>query len=145
MLLDLSKFYIPNKIIKKVNIKAFWLYFLKIIFQEFKDEDIARIFILFSSLILISTFFIDNYYYQKKDLKSDFFYHYIQIIFKVKYSIRKRDNISFNKYCSNPLSKVQKSSTTLEYKILIALIRPLSTNKNIEDIIKRDNSKTNIR
>lgn len=32
---------------------------------------------------------------------------------------------------------MQRLSTTLEYKILIALIESLSTNENIEDVIKR--------
>lgn len=49
----------------------------------------------------------DNYYNQEKVLKSYFFYDYIKIISHVKYSTRKRTDILFDKYYSNPLSKVQ--------------------------------------
>lgn len=101
-LLGLSKFYIPEKILKKVNIKALWSNFPKIIFRETENEDDAETPILFGSSRLIPTFFFNNYYYQEKDLKYYLFYDYIKVISCMKYKTRKKGNLLFNKHYLNP-------------------------------------------
>lgn len=63
ILLDFLKFYIFKKILKKVNIKTFRLYFPKIIFQKAENKNIKEIFISFGSLKLMPTSLFNNYYY----------------------------------------------------------------------------------
>ena len=63
----------------------------------------------------------------------------------MKDSTKKKGGILFDKRYSNLLSKMQQPSTILKYETLIALVKPLSTNKNVEDAIKGDYLKINAR
>ena len=58
--------------LKKVNIKAFWLYFLKIFFKDTKDEDIAKRFIFFDKFTIMPISIFDTYYCQEKILNHIF-------------------------------------------------------------------------
>lgn len=91
--------------------------------------------IFLNTSIIISASIFDDYFYQKNELKFFFFYNYLKIIFWVKYSIKQRGNILFDKYYSNLLFQMQQSSTFLECNTLVNLIRFLSTNKNSKNAI----------
>lgn len=105
-LLGLLEYYIHKKILRRISIKAFWLYFPKIIFKDIEDEGAAERFILFDKSTIIPIFVFDNYYYQEKELQSYFFYDYMKVISCVKYNTRERDNFLFDKHHLNPLSKI---------------------------------------
>lgn len=63
MLLGVPEFYTLEKVLKRMNRKALWLYFPKIIFQDFEDENVKKNLILFGSSRLMPTSLFDNYYY----------------------------------------------------------------------------------
>lgn len=104
--LDFPEYYTPEKTFKKVNIKAFWLYFPKIIFKNAKDKIVVKRFIFFDESTMMPISIFDNYYSWEKKFESYFFYDYIKVIFYVKYSIRQKDDFLFHKYHLNILSKV---------------------------------------
>lgn len=116
-----------------------------IIFREAKDEDIAKYLILFGASRMMLASLFHNYYYQGEDLKLYFFYDYIKVISYMKYNIRQKGNISFDKYHLNLWSKVQWLSTILVCKMLVVLIGLFSINKNAKDAIRDSHFKTDIK
>lgn len=98
MLLSFLKYYTSKKILKSINMKIFWLYFSKIIFQNVEDEETTESLIPFSISTMILTSIFDNYYYWGKKLELYFFYNYIKIISRIKYNTRQRGNFLFDKY-----------------------------------------------
>lgn len=60
----------------------------------------------------------------------------------MKYKTRNKDDILFDKHHPNPLSNLQQPSTTPECKTFVAFVGSLSTNKNIENTIKRSHYET---
>lgn len=141
-ILVLPNIYILEKSLKRINITVLWLYFLKTIFQDMKEEGVADAFVSLNNSKMMPTSVFHDYYYWRKKLKSYSFYDYINVISCVKYNTRYKDNILLDNHLSNFLSKIQQSSTTLEYNTLVAFIRPLSTKENIEYSIKRGHPET---
>lgn len=60
--LGLSVYYTSEKTLKRVNIGALESYFLKIIFQNSKDEEVAESFTSFGIWIMMLTYIFDNYF-----------------------------------------------------------------------------------
>lgn len=81
-------------------------YFPKIIFQDVEDEENVDALVLLDNLRMISRSVFDDYYYQGKELESYFFYNYMKVISHIKYSARQKNNILFNSYHFNLLSKI---------------------------------------
>ena len=121
------------------------MYFCKTIFHNAKDKEFVESIIFFNTLIIMPTFIFDNYFYQRKKLELFSFYDYLKVISRVKYSIRQRKIILFDKHHFNPLSKVPKPSIFLKYNILVAPVGPLSTNESAENAIRREHPKTDAR
>lgn len=137
ILLSLLKYCTSEKILIKVNMKAFQLYFSKIIFQDAEYRRAVKRFISFEKFIIMPTLVFDNYYYQGTKLQLYFFHDYIKLIFYVKYNIIQKDEILFDKHHFNLLSKkLQQFFIILKCNTLIALDRLLSINKCAKDAIK---------
>lgn len=62
-LLSFPKHYISEKTLKRVNISAFKLFFLKTIFKDIKDKNAIKKFIFFDKSTVMIIFVLDNYYY----------------------------------------------------------------------------------
>ncbi len=125
--------------------RALRSYFPKIIFQDAEDEEAAESFIPFGKSTMMPTSVFDDYYYRGKELESYFFYDHMKVISRVKYSTRQRGVFLFDKHHPNPLSKVQRPSTTLECNTLVALVGPLSTNERAENAIRGGHPETDAR
>lgn len=61
-LFGLQEYYTSEKTLKRVNMRAFQLYFPKIIFQDAKDEEAAESLIPYSTLTMMPTSIFDDYY-----------------------------------------------------------------------------------
>lgn len=72
MHLSLLEYYNPKKTLKKINIRAFWLYFLKIIFHDTKDKKDVKDLILFSISTKIPTSIFMIITTGKKNLNHNF-------------------------------------------------------------------------
>lgn len=106
MLLGFSEFYTPEKILKRISIKALKLYFPKIIFYNTRDKEAEEDFIFFDKFIMMPMSIFDNYYYWGEELEFYSSYDCIKVIFYMKYSTRQKDDLLFDKHHSNLLSKV---------------------------------------
>lgn len=62
----------------------------------------------------------------------------------MKSSTKLKNDFLFDKYHFKPLFKVQQPSTTLECNTLVALVNFLSTNKLVENAIRRKHSEINV-
>lgn len=105
-LLHPSKYYTPEKSLKRVNLENPQLYFFKIIFQGTINKETTDSFIPFGILIIMPISNFNDYNYRGKQLELYSVYNYIKTISHIKYSARQNDNILFDKSHPNPLSKI---------------------------------------
>lgn len=136
MLLDLLKFDIYEKLLKKVNIKVLWLYSFRIIFLEAKDKNANKMFFFLLTQYSSQFFYLTIINIWKQIWNLFFFYNYIKIIFSMEFSTKK-SNILFDKYYHNILSKVQQSSNIVKCKTFVAFVEPFFINKNTKDVIRK--------
>lgn len=99
----------------------------------------------FATSTIMPNSIFDNYHYQGEELKSYSFDDYIKTIFCIKYSVRQKDDILYDRRYPNLSPKVQRPPTSQECDILGSVVRPLSTNNRAEDTIRGKHPETDTR
>ncbi len=114
-------------------------------FHNAKNKEAADSFIPFATSTIMPNSIFDNYHYPREELKSYSFDDYIKTIFCIKYSVRQKDDILYDRRYPNLSSKIQRPPTSQECNILGSVVRPLSTNNRAEDTIRGKYPETDTR
>lgn len=146
-LLEIPKYYTPNRIIRRVNLRALCRRFEKIIFDVSDEENIVDDFVRFRRSRDVPSNSFEDYYFRGPELAHYFFFDYQKTISVVKYisSPTIEGDIHFAKDHSNRKSKIQRPLTSGSCTPLIALMGSLSTNETVEEAVQGGYPETDAR
>lgn len=146
-LLELPEYYTPDRIIRRVNLRALRCRFKKIIFDVTDEENIVNDFVRFRRSRDVPSSSFEDSYFRGPELAHYSFFDYQKTISVVKYisSATIEGDIHFAKDHPNRKSKIQRPLTSGSYTPLIALMGPLSTNKTVEDAVQGGHPETDAR
>ena len=144
-LLGLSEYYSPERTIKRVNLRALCRRFSKVIFEIVDEEDVAESFVRFGKSPDIPSGFFDDYQFRGPELETYSFYNYQKTITFVPFTVKINGDIFFAQTHPNKRSKVQRPLQKGLCTLLLALIRPLSTNEDAKDAVLRGHPETDAR